>query len=112
MIETGDNMDGDFEDLKEQNGVDNSELEEIMKREITPESQRDFLEILKDSQLFMPVIYSDNIFEGIENAEPGDVLEPQDEAPDVQSEVPETQAEAAEVPEKQQSVAEMLNEAL
>ena len=62
MIETGDNMDGDFEDLKEQNGVDNSELEEIMKREITPESQREFLEILKDSQLFMPVIYSDNYF--------------------------------------------------
>ena len=42
----------------------------------------------------------------------GGVLEPQDEAPDVQSEVPETPAEAAEVPEKQQSVAEMLNEAL
>ena len=77
MIETGDNMDSDFEDLKEQNGVDNSELEEIMKREITPESQRDFLEILKDSQLFMPVIYSDNLFEGIENAEPGDVIQPQ-----------------------------------
>lgn len=56
--------------------IDNFSLEEIMKKEITPESQREFFEIFKDSQLFMPVIYSENLFEGIENAKPGDVIEP------------------------------------
>ena len=65
-----------MDDLKKEALIDNSALEEIMKKEITPESQREFFEIFKDSQLFMPVIYSENLFEGIENAKPGDVIEP------------------------------------
>lgn len=65
-----------MDDLKKEAQIDNSALEEIMKRDITPESQREFFEIFKDSQLFMPVIYSENLFEGIENAKPGDVIEP------------------------------------
>lgn len=66
-----------LDELKEQAIIDNSRLEEIMKKEITPESEREFLEIFKDSQLFMPVTFSGNIFEGIENAKEGDVFEPQ-----------------------------------
>ena len=69
-------MTADDLNLKKETEIDNSALEEIMKREITPESQREFFEIFKDSQLFMPVIYSENLFEGIENAKPGDVIEP------------------------------------
>lgn len=65
-----------MDDLKKEAQIDNSSLEEIMKKEITSESQREFFEIFKDSQLFMPVIYSENLFEGIENAKPGDVIEP------------------------------------
>lgn len=57
--------------------VDNSSLEELMKKELTVEMQNEFFEILKESQLFMPVSYSKNIFEGIENAEAGDVIEPE-----------------------------------
>ncbi len=69
-------MTNDDLNLKKESQIDNSALEEIMKKEITPESQREFFEIFKDSQLFMPVIYSENLFEGIENAKPGDVIEP------------------------------------
>lgn len=69
--------DKNLDELKKESAVDNSKLEEIMKKEITPESQREFLEIFKDSQLFMPVAFSGNIFEGLEDAKPGDVIEPQ-----------------------------------
>lgn len=69
-------MDSNLDELKKEATVDNSALEEIMKKEITPESQREFLEVLKDSQLFMPVTYSANMFEGIEDAKEGDVFEP------------------------------------
>ena len=65
------------EELKKESIVDNSALEEIMKKKITPETQREFFEIFKESQLFMPVTYSENMFEGIENAKEGDVFEPQ-----------------------------------
>ena len=65
-----------MKELKKQAVVDNSALEEIMKKEITPETQAEFLEIFKKSQLFMPVNYSANIFEGIEDAKVGDVIEP------------------------------------
>lgn len=70
------NDDSKLEELKKEAFVDNSKLEEIMKKKITPESQREFFEIFKESQLFMPVIYSANMFEGIENAKEGDVFEP------------------------------------
>ncbi|WP_298500831.1 SseB family protein [uncultured Methanobrevibacter sp.] len=67
--------DKQLEELKKQAVVDNSALEEIMKKKITPESQMEFFEIFKESQLFMPVTYSENMFEGIENAKEGDVFE-------------------------------------
>lgn len=58
-------------------GIDNSRLEEIMAKEITGETQREFFELLKKAQLFMPVSYSPNMFEGMEDAKPGDVFEPE-----------------------------------
>lgn len=65
-----------MEEMKKEAMIDNSKLEEIMKKEITPESQREFLLLLKDSQLFMPVTFSENMFEGIENSKEGDIIEP------------------------------------
>ena len=59
----------------DENNIDNSRLEEMMGREITPQMQREVLEILKESQLFMPVDFGPGAFEGIENAKPGDVVE-------------------------------------
>ena len=68
-------------ELKEQGAMsDNTRLEELMRQEITPEMQREFFEILKESQLLMPVTFSPNMFEGIENAKEGDVFEPQGQA--------------------------------
>ena len=69
--------DKNLDELKKEASVDNSKLEEILRKEITPESQAEFFEIFKKSQLFMPVTFSGNIFEGIEDAKPGDVLETQ-----------------------------------
>ncbi|WP_405268064.1 SseB family protein [Methanobrevibacter sp.] len=48
-----------------------------MGEELTAESQKEFLDLFKKSQLFMPVTYSPNMFEGIENAKEGDIFEPQ-----------------------------------
>ncbi len=48
-----------------QNIPDNSRLEELMSRELTAESQNECLELFKEFQLFMPVAYSPNMFEGI-----------------------------------------------
>lgn len=68
-------------ELKEQGAMsDNTRLEELMNEEITPEMQREFFEILKESQLLMPVTFSPNMFEGIEKAKEGDVFEPQGQA--------------------------------
>lgn len=55
--------------------VDNSKLEELMRQNLTIEMQREFFEILKDSQLFLPVSYSENMFKGSENESAGDVFE-------------------------------------
>ncbi len=63
-----------FEELKKDAKIDNSKLEEIIKRDITPEMEAEFFEIFKESRLFMPVSFSAEMFEGIENAKPGDVL--------------------------------------
>lgn len=57
-------------------GIDNTDLEELMKQDITAEMQIMFLEKFKESQLLMPVTFSENIFEGIEDAEVGDVIKP------------------------------------
>ena len=65
-----------LDELKAQYMPDNSGLEELMKEELTLEKERKFLELFKESQLYMPVTYSANMFEGIENAKEGDVIEP------------------------------------
>lgn len=63
--------------INETTQVDNSQLEKLMSKELTVESQNEFLRLLKDSQLFMPVTWSANMFEGIENAKEGDIFEPE-----------------------------------
>lgn len=63
-----------LEDLKKDAQIDNSQLEEVLKKEITPEMEREFFEIFKKSQLFMPVSFESDMFEGLEDAKPGDVL--------------------------------------
>ncbi|WP_407411086.1 SseB family protein [Methanobrevibacter sp.] len=64
-----------LQDLKKEAIIDNSQLEEIIKKDITPEMQKEFFEVFKDSQLFMPVSFSADMFKGLESAKPGDVLE-------------------------------------
>ena len=64
-----------IEDLKKQAQVDNSALEEMLEGELTPENQIEFLKALKDSYLYLPVSFSDSMFEGIEDSKPGDVFE-------------------------------------
>ena len=64
-----------LEELKEEAEIDNSKLEDVLEKEITPEMQEEFFEILKDSRLFMPVSFSADMFEGLEDAKPGYVLE-------------------------------------
>ncbi len=64
-----------LEEIKDEYKIDNSRLEEILKKEITPAMQAEFFEALKDSQLYLPVRFSLNMFEEIEDAKPGDVFE-------------------------------------
>ena len=71
-------MDVDKE-IAEITKIDNTRLEELMKQDITPEMEREFFETLKESQMFLPVTYSANMFEGIENAKVGDVFEPEEQ---------------------------------
>lgn len=59
----------------EVNAPDNSKLEEILKKEITPEMQSELFDTLRQSQLYLPVKFSANMFEGIENVKEGDVFE-------------------------------------
>ena len=71
--------DNKLEELKKQSAIDNSKLEELMSEKFTVESQNDFLELFKESQLLMPVTMSANVFEGIENAKEGDIFELEDQ---------------------------------
>ena len=48
-------------DLNE-TGIDNSRLEELVKEEMTPQMQNEYLTIFKESRLLMPVVYSDDFF--------------------------------------------------
>jgi hypothetical protein len=64
-----------LEELKKQTEIDNSRLEELLEEEVTPQMQMEFFETLKDSYLYLPVTFSDNMFEGIEDSKPGDVFE-------------------------------------
>ena len=54
-------------------GPDNTKLEKLME---DPQKQDELTEELKESQLFLPVIFSENMFEGIENAKEGDIFQP------------------------------------
>ncbi len=55
--------------------IDNSRLEELMSGELTPEVQKEFIAIFKDSMLILPVVYSQNLFDELENAKVGEVRE-------------------------------------
>lgn len=66
--------------LKKHTEVDNSELEALLEEDITPEMQFRLFEILKKSQLYLPVTPSPNMFEGIENAKVGDTFQPKGQA--------------------------------
>ena len=58
--------------------VDNSKMEEILKIEpenMTAKEQTEFFNILKESQLFMPIEVTSSIFDNIENAKVGDTIE-------------------------------------
>lgn len=57
------------------NAPDNSKLEEILKKEITPEMQSELFDALRQSQLYLPVKFSANMFDEIENVKEGDVFE-------------------------------------
>ena len=68
-------MDEDkLEKLRKETEVDNSKLEEMMSEEFTPKTQMEFIELLKQSRLFMPVTFSENMYESVENAEEGEVF--------------------------------------
>lgn len=65
----------DEENLKNDAEIDNSRLEELIKQDITPQMQREVFDILKKSRLFLPIDFGEDAFKGIENSEPGDVIE-------------------------------------
>lgn len=54
-----------------EHGPNNTKLEKLME---DPQKQEEFIEELRKSQLFLPVIFSENMFEGIEDSKPGDVF--------------------------------------
>ena len=62
-------------ELKNEYKVDNSHLEEMMAQPITDQMQREVLEELKGSRMFLPVEFGQDAFESIENSKPGDVIE-------------------------------------
>ena len=64
-----------IEELKGMTEIDNSRLEELLEKEMTPEIQIELIETLKDSYLYLPVMFSESMFEGIEDLKVGDVRE-------------------------------------
>ena len=70
-----------LEKLKESVKMDNSRLEEIMKiapSEMTPQNQAEFLNLLKESNLILPVEITMGGFD-LENAQVGDVITTKEE---------------------------------
>ena len=66
-----------LEELKESVDIDNAKLEELMKidpTEMTPETQGEFLSVLKESSLYIPIDIDISGFD-IENAEVGEIRE-------------------------------------
>lgn len=64
-----------LEKLKKENKIDNSRLEELIKQDITPEMEKEFFEVLKESRLFLPIDFGPDAFKGIEDKKPGDNIE-------------------------------------
>lgn len=64
-----------LDELRKESEVDNSRLEELIKQDITPEMEREFFEILKESRLYLPVDFGPDALKGIENSKPGDQIE-------------------------------------
>ena len=65
-----------LEQLKESVDIDNTKLEELMKidpAEMTPETQQEFLSVLKESSLYIPIEIDIGGLD-IENAEVGEDL--------------------------------------
>ena len=52
-------------DLDDEIFVGNSRLEKLLKHEITPQMQKEVFELLKDSRLFLPVIFRKNRYEDV-----------------------------------------------
>lgn len=68
----------DSEKIREATQIDNSRLEELLqlfKDDPSPKTVQELGEEIKRSQLFLPVIYPDSMFEGIENAKEGDIID-------------------------------------
>lgn len=69
--------DDELEELKEQGNVDNSRLEELIKDMdkglVGPEKLEDFLELLKRSHLFLPVVFGPEAQEEFKDGRPGEV---------------------------------------
>ena len=69
--------DDELEELESQSSIDNSRLEELIKDIyagfVGPEKREEFLELLKKSQLFMPVVFGDDVGEVFEDSRPGEV---------------------------------------
>lgn len=72
--------DDKLEELKRQTIVDNSRLEELIKDMdegfIGPGKREEFHELLKKSQLFMPVVFGQNMHDALENNNPGEIFVP------------------------------------
>lgn len=68
----------DLDKIKEETEIDNSKLEELLQKfrdDPSPETVNELGEEIKKSRLYLPVVPSANMFEGIEDAKVGDVLE-------------------------------------
>ena len=68
----------DLDKIKEETEIDNSKLEELLQKfrdDPSPETVNELGEEIKKSRLYLPVVPSANMFEGIENAQVGDVIE-------------------------------------
>lgn len=64
-----------LEEMKKETADDNSCLEELIKQDITPEMEKEVFELLKKSQLFMPIDLGPDAFKDIENAKEGDTID-------------------------------------
>lgn len=68
----------DLDKIKDEMKIDNTKLEELLQKfkdDPSPETVNELGEEIKRSQLYLPVIPSSNMFEGIENAQVGDIIE-------------------------------------